>query len=283
MRVRIVFILKNKGAFVPFHHQYLLAQLVERVMENAPVQYRTYKNYNFSGLKGQTKVSKNGLHFYSSRVTLVFSSPNAEFIDYFINRLFEYRQVEIGTLLLETEMTEREEYDKLPGEVKYVCISPLVLVSADADDFYAKKFISPDTDIFSDLLYESTMNRMEKTGDYTAEQIASFFRFQILPDKDYLSKIREGEKKFARIYPVFEDEGKHEIRGYTFPFTLYAKSEVQEFLFNCGLGAYSQKGFGMLDLVNTDMKKRIVLHQPNKAFSSPTQFDAELGKERLRG
>jgi CRISPR-associated endoribonuclease Cas6 len=98
---------------------------------------------------------------------------------------------------------------------------------------------------------------MEKTGFYTPEQIASFYKFQIVPDKNYLEKIKEGEKKFARIYPVFTRTEKQEVRGYTFPFSLYADSQVQEFLFNYGLGVYTHKGFGMLDFANADLIRKL--------------------------
>ncbi len=38
------------------------------------------------------------------------------------------------------------------------------------------------------------MSRMERSGAYTPEQIASFYKFQVVPDKGYLQRIREGEK-----------------------------------------------------------------------------------------
>jgi len=49
---------------------------------------------------------------------------------------------------------------------------------------------------------------------------------------------------------------KYEVRGYTLPFTLYAAGEVQDFVFKCGLGAFTHKGFGMLDLANNMPSQR---------------------------
>ena len=120
MRARVVFTLKNKGAQVPFHHQYLITQLIERLLKGIPQQYQHFQNYNFSGLKGQTKVSKSGLHFYSSRITLVFSSPDAEFINHVLQCLFEEKEVAIGNLLLEPELVEKEEPADLNNAVKYI-------------------------------------------------------------------------------------------------------------------------------------------------------------------
>ena len=71
--------------------------------------YINYSFYNFSGLKGQTKISRKGLHYYSSRVTLVLSSPSKAFIDYFLNNLFDFPKVELGALSLQPEFVELEE------------------------------------------------------------------------------------------------------------------------------------------------------------------------------
>jgi CRISPR-associated endoribonuclease Cas6 len=255
VRIRIIFILKNKGGYVPFHHQFLLAEVKEKILSDNK-KYDGFTDYNFSGLKGQTKISKNGLHFYSSRVTLVLSSPDQNFIDHFLQSLFDLKELLIGNLQLVPEGVEQEILPVFSDSMKCICISPVVLVDSASGSPYVKKFVSPDSDVFSDLLYESTIDRMEKTGTYTSEQIASFYKFQIVPDKNYLEKIKEGEKKFARIYPVYTPADKYEVRGYTFPFSLYAAPQVQEFLFNYGLGVYTHKGFGMLDIANADLTRK---------------------------
>ncbi len=151
-----------------------------------------------------------------------------------------------------------EQKPEINDAMKYICISPLVLMRPQFSDSEGKKFISPESDTFSDLLFESTMLRMEKLGKYTVDELASFNKFQIVPDEDYLRKIHESQKKFARIYPVYDQDVKYEIRGYTFPFTLYAAPEVQHFVFICGLGAFAYKGFGMLDIANSDPSKRTI-------------------------
>lgn len=257
MRIRIIFRLKNRGANLPFHHQYLLAQLIKGVLvRGSEEKYRDFNLYNFSGLKGQTKISRNGLHYFSSKVTLVLSSSNEEFIQYFLKTLFTLPQIDLGNLILIPDSVEREIKPELTEEMKFICISPMVLINPDFHDNQGKRFIIPESDEFSDLLYESTMLRMEQSGWYSEEQIESFFKFQVVPDVQYLRKIQASQKKFARIYPVYDQDVKYEVRGYTFPFTLYAAKEVQEFLFTYGLGKFTHKGFGMLDLANQDATNR---------------------------
>lgn len=261
MRIRIIFSLLNKGSYVPFYHQFLLSQFIEGVIYKGDSKtFSDFKLYNFSGLKGQTKVSRNGLHFYSSKITLVFSSPNEEFIQFFLNTLFSIKQFELGKLILRPESVELEERPQMSEAMKYICISPLVIYMPTEtegqtdENTDSKNFISPEYDLFSDLLYESTMQRLEENS-FSQEDLARFYKFQLVPDKGYLAKIKQNNKKFARIYPVYDDGDKYEVRGYTFPFTLFAAEEVNDFIYNCGLGTFTHKGFGMVDLANQNEVK----------------------------
>lgn len=267
MRVRIIFNLKNKGAHVPFHHQYLLAQTAKAILlSEGNKDFLDYPYYHFSGLKGQTRISKQGLHYYSSKVTLVLASPSKEYIDHFLESLFKRSQISIGNLILLPSEVEKEVVPEITDATKFVCISPIVMLTPSLFDASAKRFIEPESDEFSDLLYDSTISRMEAYG-YTTDQLASFFKFQIIPDSNYLDRIRNSGKKFARIYPLYDQDVKYEVRGYTFPFTLYAAKEVQEFVFTCGLGIYSNKGFGMLDIANSNPSNRTEKYEVAGAMS----------------
>jgi CRISPR-associated endoribonuclease Cas6 len=257
LRTRIIFSLKNRGACVPFHHQYLLAQVIKGLLIFGPEKsYIDFNQYNFSGLKGQTKVSRKGLHYFSSKVTLVFACSDKKFQEYFLARVFEQKEIIVGNLHLLPESVEEEDVVKITGDSRFLCISPVVVIPATFNDDSGKKFVSPDSDEFSDLLYESTLSRMEATGKYTSEQLASFYKFQLVPDRDYINRIQASHKKFARIYPLFDNDVKFEVRGYTFPFTLYAAREVQQFVYENGLGYFTHKGFGMLDISNNDSIQR---------------------------
>jgi CRISPR-associated endoribonuclease Cas6 len=266
LRIRIIFSLKNRGAWVPFHHQYLIAQVIRGVLVTGGDKARLdFTRFNFSGLKGQTKVSRKGLHYYSSRVTLVFSTSDAQFLEYFVSNLFAQKEVMVGNLQLVPESVENEDPVEIGEAVKYLCISPIVLLPGSFNDDRAKRFISPETDEFSDSLYESTLARMEASGQYPPDQLAGFFKFQLIPDKDYLFRIQSSHKKFARIYPLFDQDIKFEVRGYTFPFTLYAAREVQKFVYENGIGYFSHKGFGMLDVSGSNPVKQPPDYEHNYA------------------
>lgn len=255
MRIRIIFSLRNKGAVLPFHHQRTLFVMLQELLgKNYPFDQEFY---SFSGLKGQTKVGREGLHYFSKRVTLVMTSLNRRFLDMVTKAIFDKPHLTLGNLILEPELVEEEEMPTFSGMTKYLCISPLVLLDTDNNN-RNKDFIHPNTDDFSDILYESTMERMERSGAYTPEEISSFYQFQIVPDKHYLEKINREEKKFARIYTLIENGEVKEVRGYTLPFALYAEPKVQEFIYKCGFGELTSRGFGMLDLPDTLPTKKSV-------------------------
>lgn len=242
---------------MPFHHQFLLAQTIKGLLVmGGKKDYLNFTQYNFSGLKGQIKISRKGLHFYSSKVTLVFSTSDKNFLDYLVGTLFEQKELVIGSLQLTPESVENEEPVVISESVKFLCISPIVVLPASFNDESSKRFVLPDTDEFSDLLYESTIQRMEASGKFTPEHIAGFYKFQLVPDKEYINRLQSSHKKFARIYPLYDSDIKYEVRGYTFPFTLYAPQPVQQFVYENGLGHFSHKGFGMLDVASQDSIKR---------------------------
>ena len=258
MRVRVIFFLKNRGAYIPFHHQFLLAQVLKAILiKGGNQKYASSKNFNFSGLKGQTKPSRKGLHFYSSRVTLVISSQDKGFMDYLLYNLMSMPRLEIGSMLLVPEKVEVESIAGVRDLDKFICLSPLVLLEPQIMNDEAKAFVGPETDEFSDLVYDSTMQRLEDSGLFSPEKMEEFKNFQIVPDQAYLDKVVQEHKKFSRVYPVYDQDVKFEIRGYTFPFNLYAEQEVKEFVFMNGLGAMTHKGFGMIDMAYHDPNERV--------------------------
>lgn len=258
MRTRITFKVKNVGTLVPFHHQFLISQVLKGliVTANSP-EFVNYNLYSFSGLKGLTKVGKGGLHFNSSRVTLVISSPSKPFIKFITERILEQNMLQFGLLNVVPEQADDEQAVELTNETKYLCISPIVLIPPTFNSPEGKQFIAPGTDEFSDYLYDATIQRMESAGIDTAT-INNIEKFQLIPDQDYLTRMSESNRKIGRVYPIFVQDVKYEVRGYTFPFELLAPKEVQEFVFHCGLGHFGYKGFGMLDVANSNPVARII-------------------------
>ncbi|MFY0687606.1 MAG: CRISPR-associated endoribonuclease Cas6 [Cyclobacteriaceae bacterium] len=226
------------------------------VVSSGELKYKDFKLFSYSGLKGQTRVSKTGLHVNSKKVTLVITSPDKGFLDFVLVQVFKQPHLFIDQLQIVPEHVDEERLLPFENKMRFICISPLVLLEPTFNADPGKRFIEPSTDEFSDLMFEHTMERMEESGIDTSK-ISEIDKFQVVPDLSYIQKLRDSKKKFARIYPMYHDDVKYEVRGYTFPFVLYAPVPVQEFIFICGLGRFCSKGFGMLDLANSDPVERI--------------------------
>ena len=158
----------------------------------------------------------------------------------------------LSKLELVPETVEKEVVPDFQGEMKYICISPLVPTAEELDENYVREYIDPLDDKFSDLLFESTISRMELFGGFSADELASFTRFQVIPDKSYLTRLRDMGKKYSRMYATYDRGIDMDLRGYTMPFTLYADEKVQQFVFECGFGEYTSLGFGMVDIANVN-------------------------------
>jgi len=252
MRVRITFKLRNRGNYLPFNHQHLFSNLIKGMLvsvENQP--FKDFDLYSFSGLKGLTRVGRQGLQYNSNRVSLVLASTKKKLVDHVLQLMFSRESLNVGSLVLEPEYVEREIDPEFNNVTKLICLSPMVVLSAEFQNEESKRFINPTDNEFSDLLFENLLLQMEK-GGRKIESIEDYHKFQLVPDKDYLEKVKKNGKKFSRIYTLYDQDMSYEARGYTIPFSLYAPGEIQEFIFNCGLGNYSHKGFGMIDLAHVD-------------------------------
>lgn len=232
---------------MPHYQQTLLETWLTNV-KAVSEKWHDYSLYNFSSLRGQATSQQAGLDYLPGQIKLVISSPSQAFLDFVTEQTLTQKAYKIGPLHLVTVNVQEEPIPELSDAVKYVCISPLVpSLQALEDEQIGQEFIHPQEDQFSDLLYESTMKRMEASGLYSLEEIRHFFKFQLVPDQYYLSKLKKQGKLFARIYPVRYREKEYEIRTYVLPFTLYAAIQVQEYIYTYGLGAFTEQGLGMLD------------------------------------
>ena len=246
MRLRIIFQLLNQGGIVPFHQQALLSSFVHDFL---PSRLSPSDTWTFSGLKGQTKVTTKGLYYSSQKVTLVFSTPSRELAEAFVQAVFSNGVFGLAGLELQPIQVLEEIVEFETDTIKYICISPLVVLAEGFPDDELKQFISPTSGSFADLLCESTISRMEKAGvplPYASEN--SFFHFR--PDVEYLHRAKEMDKKYSRIYALEGFGNYSDLRAYTLPFYLDAAPEIHEFIFHSGLGEATRYGFGMLDLAD---------------------------------
>ncbi|MCR9252866.1 MAG: CRISPR-associated protein Cas6 [bacterium] len=256
MRVRVTFKVKNRGASIPFHHQHLISSFIkEKLKDGGENGLSDFSLYSFSGVKGLTRVSRQGLHYHSKRVSVVISSVNDLFVKAVIKGIFNSKSIKFGELEVIPELVDEEMIPEFGSETKMICISPIIPHGSSYFGEDSKRYIDPFSNEFSDLLFDIVATKFEANGG-NPENVPDFNKFQIVPDKDYIDKINNNGKKFSRIYRVVDNSAENEARGYTFPFKLYAPPEIQQFIFQCGIDQFGSRGFGMVDLANQDPLER---------------------------
>ena len=243
MRVKISFLRDHSSAnSIPLHHQKLLTDSLTPFFESLTSD-RTI--WNFSSLKGTSKIMNGFMRMLSSKVTLVISGKNKEYLEQVIKMVFERPYITIGKMNLIPK-----NYDVIPDpdfqtKMRYLCISPLILHDPNKETDKAQEQIDPTSHAFSDILYNDILDRMEKAG-YTESQLNEFAEFEFMPDQDYVNKINTTGKKFARFYKCLSGIT---MMGYLLPFTLHAHPEVHKFIWEVGMGVLTEEGYGMVDIV----------------------------------
>ncbi|MFM9052250.1 MAG: CRISPR-associated endoribonuclease Cas6 [Bacteroidota bacterium] len=245
MRIKISFLKVHGGSgTVPLHHQKIISAFMDEIIREIP---SASPFYNFSSLKGTSKVQNGHIRFLSSKVSLVISAAQDDFAKEWVERIFEKRLVSFAKLTLVPEAYEIIPDPEFNTEMKYVCISPMVPGTPFETDAEGNipEAMDPRSQEFSDAYYNSIMDQMEAAG-FSQERLQDFAEFEIIPDPNYIDKILNTHKKFARIY---KNNDSLPIFGYLLPFKLHAHPQVQKFVWDCGIGLYTNQGYGMIDIV----------------------------------
>jgi CRISPR-associated endoribonuclease Cas6 len=243
MRIKISFLREHASAnSIPLHHQKLLSDSLSEISDSITTDR---SQFSFSSLKGTSKIQNGFMRFLSSKITLVVSSRNQEFAETLVKKVFEKPFLAVGKMNLMPKTYEVIPDPSFQTKMRYLCISPLILFNPDKDPEKAQEIIDPTSHQFSDILYNITLDRMERSG-YPESALNEFAEFEAMPDMEYVNKIHETGKKYARFYKSAQG---NTMMGYLLPFTLHAHPEVHKFIWESGLGALTEEGYGMVDLV----------------------------------
>ena len=246
MRAKIAFV-RNPSVtnVVPLHHQKLISGFVEYVTSD----YRPRPQfYNFSSLKGTSKVKNGFMRFLSSKITLVVSSPDTNYIELMVQKIMGKDVINVGKMELKPKEYNIIDAPEFEIRTRYVCISPIVPLDPNQNEKGAQEILDPYSHKFSDILYNDILDKLERAG-FTEDELYQFAEFEVMPDKEYMSKLLDTQKKYARFYKC--NSGKPMV-GYLFPFTLHAHVEVHKFIWDCGLGTLNKEGYGMVDIVKQE-------------------------------
>lgn len=243
MRYKITFVReKNSTNTVPLHHQKLINDALGPMIDS--ISNNRY-DFNFSSLKATSKIQNGYMKLLSAKITLVISGRIDDEVRQLKEKIFEHPKLIIGRLTLRIKGKVKIEDPDFQTRMRYLCISPIVLVNPNTDAEKALQVVDPASHEFSDMLYNSVIEKMERAG-FTEEQLNKYAEFEIIPDSEYLNKIHHEGKKYARQYKC---SSGLPMTGYLLPFTLHAHPDVHRFIWQTGIGMLTDEGYGMLDVV----------------------------------
>ena len=243
MRIKISFLRDQSSSnSIPLHHQKLLSGALHDIASSVTTEP---VSFNFSSIKGTSRIQNGFMKFLSTKVTLVISSANADFLQKLIDEIFTRPYLSVGKMNLVPKGKEVIGDPDFQKRMRYLCISPVVLLNPDLDPDTTQEMVSPVSNEFSDALFNGTLDRMEAAG-YTEEQLAQYAEFEVKPDREYVEKIMDSGKKFARFY---KSNDGNTMMGYLLPFTLYAHPDVHDYIWKNGSGVLTDQGYGMVDIV----------------------------------
>ena len=131
MRIKISFLREHASAnSIPLHHQKLLADGLGELMDQV---HSDRSVFNFSSLKGTSKITNGFMRFLSSKITLVISSSSNEFAEALVKQIFDKPFIEVGKMNLAPKTYEVIPDPAFQTKMRYLCISPLIMVNPDKE------------------------------------------------------------------------------------------------------------------------------------------------------
>ena len=236
MRIKLEF-KTEKNTVIPFNHQYFLASAIYNVLSRADEEYSEklhthpkYKFFTFSllSIPNRRVIEKRGIVSLDGRVFLHVSSPNDEFLQNFVDGIFDCKVINInGIELIPMNMIIKripKDFDTLKT------ISPIYLKTMIERDGAKKVYdLLPNNSKF----YENFKNNLKKKyGAFYNKECNLDFDFEVLKYKPKRVKIKN---TFCRCSEMV--------------FRVYGDYDLIKFGYECGFGEKNSMGFGMVEVV----------------------------------
>ncbi len=238
MRLKIDLV-TEKNSILDFNYQYYLSSSIYNLIKNIDKDFavhlhnkKNFKFFTFSKIFIKNrKILDKGIKIIDGRIYFYLSSPSQEFIQKFINALFESRVIKIKDLECIVGSVKLIEISNLQNKVLLKTLSPICLRTKKKVDRKLKDYeILPNDKLFKNNLIKNLIKKFEVY--YNKKCIYSIKSINIISWKPKRIKIKNLYFRCAEVY--FEIEGDRELI---------------KFGYECGFGEKNSMGFGMVEVV----------------------------------
>ena len=250
MRLKISFSIKPYTK-LPLNYNHFLTSAVYRYLFKADKEYssklhnlNSYKFFTFSWLETKKKIEGEYFKVLSDKVSWYISSPSKDFINTVASGIIKTGTLEIGNLSLELSTIEVLGDVNFNSNVKFICISPLVVTTKKYHKGRLMKYYyKPDDD--QNEISEKIKNNLIKK--YT-----SFYGTQ--PDGTIQIKFDNNYKGNAKVL-IHYIKGNLDIKipAIMCPFEVNGSENLIKFGYECGFGELNSSGFGMVKVVDSNI------------------------------
>ncbi|MCD6116539.1 CRISPR-associated endoribonuclease Cas6 [bacterium] len=270
MRIKLSLRAHDSGIVIPYNYQYYLSSALYRILSRSSNTYseflhqkgylgpdgRLRKLFTFSKLFFNKRISKNRFGYKCDsgcEIWLFVSSPMLhDFVQHFVTGLFEDQVIRIDKTLLNVYQVESVAGPEFFDEMKFICLSPVVIKSVILTSTGKKiYYYRPLDDGLSEAVRLSAINKYRTVNNQYPENE----NLEFIVDKNYIKK-RGGQEHVAKLVTVKERTREEtKIKGFEVPFTLRGSIELIKNIYECGIGDQCSMGFGCVEVVKNSNKR----------------------------
>ncbi len=238
----------KRATLLPLNYQYAVASLIYAIIGNASSDFasrlhddgfsvdgRKFKLFTFSRLTtSRARMMGKKLLLEDPTVLLQLSSPVAEFIEHFVEGLFQSKSFEIAGAHFRLEQAESLPQPAFTNRMGFRALSPVTESVGEGEKH--PRFLSPEDD-WSEVVGRNLIRKYRALHGCEPSDTRLLWRW----DQAYLTDTARRGKRASAL----TDIRGIRIKGWLAPFTVEGSAELIEMGYEAGFGSRNSMGFGM--------------------------------------
>jgi len=270
MRIKLSLRVNTPATVIPYNYQHYLSSALYGILSRSSGVYseflhqkgylgpdgRLRKLFTFSKLFFNRRISKNRFGYKCEQgceIWMFVSSPMLhDFVRHFVTGLFEDQIIRIDKVLLNVYQVESMADPDFSEEMKFICLSPVVLKSVVLTSTGKKTYYyRPLDENLSQAVRASAINKYRTVHNKNPDSD----ELEFIVDKNYIKR-RGGQEHVAKLVTVKKGTKEEtKIKGFEVPFTLKGSVELIKNIYDCGIGDQCSLGFGCVNVVENSNKR----------------------------
>ncbi len=263
MRIKVTFKNPKRKTVLPINTNYYLVKLIKQLT----YEYRRYLTsllpgdrsgkdfdvFTFSQLIiPERKIEDFMIGILSPEFHWYISSPYYQFLGILAKEFRTQKKVKIYNTFFEVASVRFVPVPEFSDNVaQFTCLSPMTVLKKEGNNGHTrKKYVFPDQEDFYRALEKDLRYKFSIINKRKIDKID----FDIEFDKEY---VRRKNNRITKVITLeSETRSQEQVRCILAPFKIKAKPEILQVIYDAGIGQMNAMGFGMVEVVRKDIRKR---------------------------